>query len=171
MTSQKPRPFSTAESNFSRLMYLPRRMPSMSKPPTLILVILCSVKRDSTALGSIWGLGSTLCNDRFDPLDFVHLVRQGLTRRELLTAEASAAVFGLRLGTTPQFRRSPDRVHPVSESPTLDSTRRFDDCVPRIPGRSICIHGRAKVVTASTAFHDRQIRHCPSQYHFASYCE
>ncbi len=34
-TSQKPRPFSRAEKNLSRSMYLPRRMPSLSKTADL----------------------------------------------------------------------------------------------------------------------------------------
>src|SRR6266702_3521428 len=53
MTSQKPRPLSVAERNFSRPMYLPRRTPSMSKPPTLIFVMLGSASKPWTVLGSI----------------------------------------------------------------------------------------------------------------------
>src|SRR5713101_6311002 len=41
MTSQKPKCDSTAEKNFSSETYLPRSTPSISKPPSLTLSILC----------------------------------------------------------------------------------------------------------------------------------
>src|SRR5262245_26033513 len=53
MTSQKPNPCSTALQNFSRLTYLPRKTPSMSKPPTLTFFMPRSSKRAKSSLGSI----------------------------------------------------------------------------------------------------------------------
>ena|SRR5438876_3808665 len=53
MTSQNPSPCPAAERNLSRLIYFPRNTPSISNPPTLIFVMLCSARSDSTAFKSI----------------------------------------------------------------------------------------------------------------------